>query len=135
MSYYDNSVEMKDMLGRTFTSVMDHGDEEIVFTCDDGTVFKMAHRQNCCESVYIESIVGDLETLVGHPILVSEEVNSDDFPAPESSGDSYTWTFYKMATVMGWVDIRWLGTSNGYYSESVDLVKINAPAKEESCDP
>jgi len=74
-------------------------------------------------------IVGDLEDLKNSPLITAEEVtHSDENPegvtAPEYQ-DSFTWTFYKFSTRKGYVDIRWYGGSNGYYSESVDIHKIS----------
>ena len=61
-------------------------------------------------------------TIVGEPLLVADEVSGE---TPVGFEDEYhesvTWTFYKFATRKGYVDVRWLGESNGYYSESVDL--------------
>lgn len=114
-----------DMLGRDMVSVIGEvGDDTMEFLARDGSRFVFYHKQDCCESVLIEDIVGDLSDLVGSPLIVAEEVSSDDEPAPNvggSSPESYTWTFYRFATVRGSVTVRWLGESNGYYSESVDF--------------
>jgi hypothetical protein len=129
MSYYDRYCEVEVLKGRTLTSVSTDGNEEILFETVDGDIYRMFHSQDCCESVYIESIVGDLEDLVGEEILVAE-ANQNLFDIlknagkEEDSDESHTWTFYKFATRKGYVDIRWYGSSNGYYSESVDFVKI-----------
>lgn len=117
-TYYE--PEVSDMVGRTFTDVRQVGDDIIEFECDDG-VFTFCHHQDCCEGVSIESIVGDLSDLVGEPLLTAEESTNSDDPPRDGYVESFTWTFYKFSTRKGYVDIRWLGSSNGYYSESVDL--------------
>lgn len=117
------------LLGKTIVEINGEVDgDEITFRCADGTAYRMWHSQNCCETVTVESIVGDWADLLGSPILKAEEATSDETPADythEYEPDSQTWTFYKLATVKGYVDIRWFGQSNGYYSESVDFDQIN----------
>lgn len=122
---WKDRVDMKEglnsMLGRVFVRVEGSvGDGEMVFIADNGDRFVFSHDQDCCETVGINDIVGDLQDLVGEPLLVAEE-SSNDIGAPSKHSESYTWTFYKFATRRGYVDVRWLGESNGYYSERVDL--------------
>lgn len=119
---YNDYPDISELVGKTFTKVFESGDV-LNFEMEDGTKYVFNHHQNCCESVYIESIVGDLDALVGSPIFLAEE-NSGDTPSDykfEYEPESYTWTFYKFATFKGYVDVRWLGTSNGHYGEGVSL--------------
>jgi hypothetical protein len=124
---YDNMVDtqkgMALMLGKTFVRVTGSvGSGEMTFETAQGERFMFAHQQDCCESVDINDIVGDLQDLCGSPMLLAERVQGEtpvDFE--EEYHESVTWTFYKFATRKGYVDVRWLGESNGYYSESVDL--------------
>jgi hypothetical protein len=114
------------MVGKTFTHVEGCiGSDDLIFTDTDGKKYKFYHTQNCCESVYIEDIVGDLNDLIGTPMLLCEDVSSDELTPQEiemeRNGDSVQWTFYKLATIKGYVDIRWFGESNGYYSTNVDF--------------
>jgi hypothetical protein len=123
MSYYDRYCDVSDLKGKILTEVKDIGDE-IVFKTIDGETYRMYHQQDCCESVSVESIVGELEDLVGSEILIAEEaVGETPADFEDNHYESYTWTFYKFATRKGYVDIRWFGSSNGYYSESVSFVK------------
>ena len=122
---YDNIVDTQKglalMKGKTFVEVTGSiGSGEMLFVTAEGERFMFAHQQDCCESVDINDIVGDLQDLVGSPLLVAEEVSGATEP-DEEHYESYTYTFYKFATRKGYVDVRWLGESNGYYSESVDL--------------
>ena len=122
---YANTVDtqrgMTQMLGKTFVQVTGAVDsDEMLFETAQGERFLFAHMQDCCETVRINDITGVLEDLVGEPLLIAEEVSGATEP-DEEHYESYTYTFYKFATRKGYVDVRWLGESNGYYSESVDL--------------
>ena len=127
-----NEPEIGLLLGQTATKISgaEKGSDEILFRLADGRTFKMFHGQDCCEQVDIEDIIGDVNDLIGMPFTMAEEVtHQDETPDgvdPPEHPDSYTWTFYKLATVKGYVTIRWLGESNGYYSESVDFVEVKS---------
>jgi hypothetical protein len=120
--YCDVSV----LKGKTLTLARyNEPTETIFFETACGKEYKMYHAQDCCESVYLEDVGGTLSDLIGSPILEAEEVNSGDTPPPNDDYgyESYTWTFYKIGTIKGGVNLRWFGTSNGYYSEGVNFVR------------
>lgn len=118
-------MSFSNLLGKIITRIaISEKRDEITFICDMGGeynyTYRMYHEQDCCESVYLESITGDLDDLIGQPILLAEESSNNDTITGQES-ESWTWTFYKLATIKGYVDLRWLGESNGYYSESVNV--------------
>jgi len=123
---------IQEMIGKTMTEAHGYeGGREIRFVAEDGTNFIFLHHQDCCENVRVEEIIGDLNDLVGSPIYLAEESSNRE----RSEGDySQTWTFYKFGTNKGYVTIRWLGTSNGYYSERVSLDIIAPKNDEEGSD-
>lgn len=126
--------DISELKGLTLARVqgLEVDSEMVYFVTTCGHAFKMYHSQDCCEVVQIIDIAGDVDDLIGEEILLAEEVNSTaDIPQIGSqtfhykpTDDSHTWTFYRIATRKGFVVIRWLGESNGYYSESVDFEEI-----------
>jgi hypothetical protein len=118
-----NVQVFNNMLNQVMLSVT--ADDDMVFKSVDGKIFRFTHFQDCCENVSIEDIAGNLQDLVGYPLLMAEEVSSlDNFTESESSGDgAEQWTYYRFATVKGSVTVRWYGTSNGYYSTGVSYLE------------
>jgi len=126
MSFFDE-VPFSTLLGKTLVSAEKVDDDRIRFITKAWDVFDLYHDQDCCESVTVDDICGNLDWLVGSLILFAEEVcDGDEEPKDSEYDESYTWTFYHLRTMKGTVTIRWYGTSNGYYSESVSLHKKEA---------
>ena len=119
------------LIGETVTKIvnLDNGSDEVWFHLANGKIYRMYHGQDCCESVSIEDVCGDVSDLIGSPIVMAESPSSlDGFAdvALDDSEESFTWTFYIIGTAKGTVTIRWYGTSNGYYSEGVDFEEVLA---------
>jgi hypothetical protein len=93
------------------------GNDSIVFKMQSGREFMLCHRQDCCESVNLESIDGDINRLLNNPITIAYE----SYEEGNSKYESSTWSFYHIGTTLDTVTIRFFGESNGYYSESAEL--------------
>lgn len=122
------------LIGLTLKEVtVNRQDDVITYTSECGQQFRMLHHNDCCETVYIEDVEGDINDLIGSPILVAETVQDAMqqamnliIPLPEKNGQCEQWTFYRLATAKGWVVIRWYGDSNGYYSTDVSFERVTS---------
>jgi hypothetical protein len=123
-------VPLNAIIGTIFIDVK-HNDAQnrIEFITNSNELYILAHKQDCSESVVIEDICGDLEDLINSPILKADESSNVDKSKSLSFNEdicSATWTFYKFATLNGYVDIRFYGESNGCYSETANLYKVTS---------
>ena len=133
MEYVDYSenryLKFETLVGKTLVAVTgEKGDDAIIFTCDNGDRYQLWHVQDCCEAVSVEDICGEWDEIIGSPILKAEENSNRDWPDDKEKNqylESFTWTYYRITTMRGQVVIRWYGTSNGYYSESVTFSKLS----------
>jgi hypothetical protein len=130
--YGEDGNEIKtnfsELLGKVLTKVdLDKEKRYISFFTRDNREYMMYHGQDCCESVLIDDICGDLNDLIGSVILQAEKSSTS---GETGVCDHDTWTFYRIATIKGQVVIRWYGSSNGYYSEGVDFALLPLPGKE-----
>ena len=95
--------------------------EALVFVMSDGS-WLMTHDQDCCEHVRIVEVHGDPTDLRGAYVTTAEV--STRVATDEEADESGTWTFYRLCTPQGDLTIRWLGESNGYYSEGVTFERV-----------
>lgn len=115
--------------GETLVSVsVDRDEDSIRFETASGRRFRMHHSQDGREHVRIHDILGDPQSLLGSPLVVSREETSGEWPKDvDESGylcDIFTWTSFFFETGTSKVRIRWLGESDGYWSELVQIDEL-----------
>ena len=115
------SNDLKELEGEVVASVSgaEAGSYETTITTESGKAIKIYHDQDCCESVDIED--AEVDDVVGGVVVFAGFV-SGVAPSMDYNDDSHTWTFLKIDTTKGSIWQRWLGESNGYYSEAVDIL-------------
>ncbi len=110
------------------------GSSKVLITLGSGHVYRMYHAAECCERVEINDISGDVDADFTDAYVGRAEENSNEDVSGEHESatwtfyrhESATWTFYRLDTSKGCIVIRWLGTSNGNYSESVAFEEVTS---------
>lgn len=96
-----------DFIGLIFRKVYyDEDNAQLIFISNTSRKFKMLHYSDCCESVTLDDIIGELDFLIGVPILHAACVSNEE-----------QWTFYHINTKKGYVTLRWFSDSDWYSSE------------------
>lgn len=143
MQEYDNDGNecldsMDQLVGKTIRAVDLEGGrydgiQTVVIVCED-CAFETAHSQDCCEYVRVYDMIGDPKSLIGQKVTNCYFIESDKWPDDIKQGtidemfvDSFTWTTQIIQTESTEVKIRWLGESNGWYSEGIYFRRIAVP--------
>ena len=113
---YNRAIDIAQIQGMAITSVVYKEDDKSLLIHLNTHVLEMIHHQDCCESVYLADVVGSFEDLIGYPLLEVSESTVETSSEDMSSITSY----YNFKTIKASVQLRWVGESNRYYSETVD---------------
>ncbi len=70
------NATFQELAGKKIHSIegLHAGSTEAIFRTDVHlTEFIMLHEQNCCESVQVEEVIGDVQDLIGETIVRAEQ--------------------------------------------------------------
>ena len=114
----NNRCDIDDLVGKVIKGWA-YNDEYFQILTDD-CIYIFYHEYDCCESVWLTQVDGISDKIIGSRIVIAEVVTDEK----DTEYGHITWSFYKIGTNKGMIDFRFQGESNGYYSETVDLIKI-----------
>jgi hypothetical protein len=116
-------VEFSALVGEVLDLVdIDREENQILLTTRSGRKFLVYHEQDCCETVAIHWQDGSFDKLIGKPIVEARGIAVDTSEEAIDSSQTTTTLVFRVddQTVIS----RWIGDSNGYYSESVDIAEL-----------
>lgn len=116
-------MEIEELVGQKLIYIdIDPEENRIMLTTESGRKILIHHNQDCCEIVRIEDTAGNWAELIGKVIV---EATHESHEADSESGyESCTRTALTFKADDATVISRWIGTSNGYYSEEVHLADV-----------
>ncbi|MGL5049135.1 MAG: DUF7448 domain-containing protein [Fusobacteriaceae bacterium] len=114
---------IKYLINKTITKIEELDDWTLLrIHIKEGGYLDFIHKQECCEAVWLEDGIEELERMIGQKVLNAYSDYHDDLTQEElGSNMSASWTFYNIATKNTDACLRFVGTSNGNYSETVEL--------------
>lgn len=120
------STNPQSLVGKTLTHLTEDG-----FSTSDGKNYSFHHDQDCCEIVEHFDTIGNYTDVLNKPII---EFTDKGETHPDHGGhymdDSHTWTTYTIIVEGGaCVKIYFLGESNGYYGETMEIYERINPSK------
>lgn len=127
----EREVKVPEFVGEILTHVDVGKDEyedqdQILLTTESGRQFLLTHDQDCCELVRIEGTDGEWSQLFGKVI---EDVSWREKHTETDEDESRTDTTLAFKVNDATVISRWIGTSNGCYSESVNIKELKEEFK------
>ena len=125
----EETTILKELIGKTFDKV--YIEDDSLFLENKKEKYVLFQDTSCCDEGYLEDVCGDLENLIGNQLTIAEEFVGDSGGKEDPDyidEDHYVlyYTFYKFATIKGYVTIRWMYTAiNSSYSEQVTFAKFD----------
>ncbi len=116
-------VKFDALVGEVLDAVdIDREENQILLTTRSGRRFLVYHEQDCCETVAMHWQDGSFDKLIGKPIIEARDIAIDTSEEAIDSSQTTTTLIFRVddQTVIS----RWIGDSNGYYSESVDIAEL-----------
>lgn len=121
MSHWNGDVSVNEFIGKTFTKVYADG---TFYTAEKQ--YDMYHPQDCCENVFLDEVIGDINDITDEEIINAFDTDEGD-ENDDRSYDCVQYTNFHIVSQKGTVVFRWIGSSNGYYGTSVSISTRDNP--------